>query len=488
MRVARCCFYPLTSLASFLACHTAMTLPGRVLSSDRKSVTLLSNSRCIYENLAAEEALLRAVVVEPDQQLLFMYANRPCVVVGRNQNHLQEVACRTVQRDGVALARRSSGGGAVYHDEGNVCFSFITHRTAYDPAKSIQLLRLFLSFEYGVHPDRITSTSRHDLFLDGKKITGSAMRVQRDIAFHHCTLLVSSSYERLGMYLHSDGEYVAFSTSSVASVRAPVTTLERSGVLPPESKDSGDVVQDIKVAAANFFVRHASEILSNHAPWEMHPSVFIPQNDVKSLEKESGSIFILNVTDALLEDTPMVDGEGRKPIAGSSRSIREETNRLRSVEWLFSMPKFETRVAISLTELLKWKSDTPNCCYISTDDLVYFMQGHNRLDVSVVVERRRITSITSFWFKDATDMQQESWCTCLLKVILEEHYVDDANIDLSEANTLLASAMQLECRDLLEDMPSPHRSSEDKLTAMRCFLQAVSSVWRYKNVFLSPSC
>ncbi|ORC86633.1 lipoate-protein ligase [Trypanosoma theileri] len=481
----------MTSLASFLTCHTSTTLPDRVLSTNKKSVSLLSNSRCIYENLAAEEALLRGVVLERDEQLLFLYANRPCVVVGRNQNHLHEVACRRVQRDGVALARRSSGGGAVYHDDGNLCFSFFTHRSAYDPAKSIQLLRLFLSHVYGIHPDRLTSTCRHDLFLDEKKITGSAMRVQRDIAFHHCTLLVSSSYESLGKYLHSDGDYVSFSTSAVSSVRAPVTTLVRSGVLPSESsQNSDDIVHDTKLAAANFFVRHATDILSNRTPWEMDPSVFKKkEEEMKSVENKSGGIFVLDVMGALQEDTPMVDGEGRKPTTGSPQSIQEETNRLRSVEWLFSMPKFETRVSISLTELLKWRSDTPpSGCYISTDDLVYFMQGHNRLDVSVVVEKRRITSISSFWFKDETDVQQDSWCTCLLKIILEDYYVDDANVDLSEANTLLESAMQLECRDLLADMPSPDRSSRDKITAMRCFLQAVLSVWRYKNVFISPSC
>ncbi len=123
------------------------------------------------------------------------------------------------------LARRTSGGGAVFHNEGNVNFGIYTHRNDYDPALTIELLRSMLEAQYGIAPGRLSTTTRHDLFLDGKKITGSAMRVGKQTALHHFTLLVDTKRSDIKGWLAPAGQYAAFTSSAVASVRSPVTTL-----------------------------------------------------------------------------------------------------------------------------------------------------------------------------------------------------------------------------------------------------------------------
>lgn len=116
-----------------------------------------------------------------------------------------EVALRRACKEHIDIARRGSGGGAVYHDVGNLCLSLFTHRTQYDPAWLISFLTHALGSLLHVPFSLFTTTSRHDLFVNERKVTGSAMRVQRDIAMHHCTLLVNSDLSRIGRLLQTNG-------------------------------------------------------------------------------------------------------------------------------------------------------------------------------------------------------------------------------------------------------------------------------------------
>ena len=127
-------------------------------------------------------------------------------------------------------------------------------------------MRLGLIAAYGIDPARLTSTGRHDLFLDHKKITGSAMRVQRDIAYHHCTLLVDTPRTLLGRYLHPEGDYVDFQTSSIGSVRSPVTTLTESQCIPAAG---GNAMAEMKANMTEFFFSQGSRVLADAAPWDM---------------------------------------------------------------------------------------------------------------------------------------------------------------------------------------------------------------------------
>jgi lipoate-protein ligase A len=219
----------------------------------RRGAVILSSSHDIYENLAIEEALASGCRFAPPLSeaapsavpaskvidvpgacgpLLFVYRNNPCVVIGCNQIPWRELNVPALawdggSQDGIRLARRHSGGGTVFHDLGNVCLSFLTHRADHNPAANMAWLADFLSAACSVERERFTSTYRHDLFVDGKKISGSAMKLTRAAAYHHCTLLVNTDLSTVGRALYPVAAASAFTDSPcVESVRSPVINLE----------------------------------------------------------------------------------------------------------------------------------------------------------------------------------------------------------------------------------------------------------------------
>nr|CCC91811.1 putative lipoyltransferase [Trypanosoma congolense IL3000] len=502
------------SLPNFISRHDGATKCDRILNTKQRAVALHSNSNVIYENLAAEEAILRGVVLCPEETLLLTYVNAPCVVLGRNQNLFREISLQAARRDGVSVSRRNSGGGAVYHDEGNISFSVFTHRAAYEPQRSIQILRLHLCHEYGIVPERISTTHRHDLFLDGKKITGSAMRVQRDIACHHFTLLVSSCRQQLGKYLKSEGSYVSFTTTAVDSVRSPTTTLQEAGVVTPPCGNCGSegLVTDVLQKAVDFFIRHASLVMTHKEPWNLDLSVFSSkakstscQLGCKSNEGEKNSFsFVLDVSGAIRGDVAMTDGEGRRPFNGASKTVREEADRLQSTEWLFNMPKFETRVAVAMEDLIAWEDIVTGRKELTPGIIKAFCGNSDCIEIHTCVETRRVTSIGVVWIKDGERLSDVPWFECLLKCLIEGEYVDNMSISMEESNASLSAAMAMECPQHLSHLASvaPAAGGSGSFSdvnspfIMRCgtemeraqivtrfFLRAVVGLWRLKNVF-----
>ncbi|SCU64310.1 lipoate-protein ligase, putative [Trypanosoma equiperdum] len=507
MRAARLSLRPTISLLDFVNRHGASIRSDRLLSDKQRSVALISNSDVIYDNLATEEALLRGVVLRRQEALLLMYVNKPCVVVGRNQNIFSEVALRAAHHDGVSIARRNSGGGAVYHDLGNVSFSVFTHRDTYEPKRSIQLLRWHLCREFGIGPERITTTKRHDLFLDEMKITGSAMRVQRDIACHHFTLLVSSSGSRLGKYLKREGDYISFTTAAVGSVCSRTTTLKEAGVLTDSA--SADPVNFILRSMAGFFVEHSWDILAHKAPWETNPLNFGDNVDTVESKRtrecrETAAVFTLDTTKAIADGTVMIDGENRRPCAGASKTVREECVRLQSLGWLFNMPKFETRVAITLADILASEETFSKHAALPPSLIAWLLQSCTRVDIITLIENRRVTSITAYWIKQGEPAPEQPWFSCLLRYLVEGRYVDNVFADMGGKCSVLAAAIDLECSQIISGLPAiiPQLSADGSRNGeavgsvislaeerershdvIQRFLQAVLEVWRRKNVF-----
>ena len=170
-----------------------------------------------FLNLALEDYFLRGGA---DLPIAFFYVNRPCVVLGRFQNPWLECHLPYLVENDIWLVRRQSGGGCVFHDQGNVNFSFITHDPMVDRIKGAGLIqRAFKAagIELEISP-------RNDLWLKGKKISGSAFKQTKDGSFHHGTFLVSSDLTRLEKSLKHT--VVPKSTKSIASVRSQVTSLQ----------------------------------------------------------------------------------------------------------------------------------------------------------------------------------------------------------------------------------------------------------------------
>ncbi|CDM90360.1 lipoate--protein ligase A [Xenorhabdus bovienii] len=187
---------------------------------------LLSDSHDPWFNLAVEECIFRQM--SPDHRVLFLWRNANAVVVGRAQNPWKECNTRRMEQDGIKLARRSSGGGAVFHDLGNTCFTFMAGKPEYNKTVSTQIILEGLK-KAGIHA---MVSGRNDLVLSSpegeRKISGSAYRETKDRGFHHGTLLINADLNRLADYLNPDPKKLQ--AKGITSVRSRVTNL--SELLP----------------------------------------------------------------------------------------------------------------------------------------------------------------------------------------------------------------------------------------------------------------
>jgi lipoate-protein ligase A len=175
-----------------------------------------------YLNLALEGRFLEEL--PRDEEILFLYTNTPSVVIGRFQNPWKE--SRPSRLGETALVRRESGGGTVYHDRGNLNFSFIQNNDDYDRQGNLETICSILA-PWGL-PLRINE--RHDLAVEheGKayKISGSAFRHKKDRAFHHGTLLVNCETDKLRASIVPGEEKNFLKSSGTASKRSPVINLQ----------------------------------------------------------------------------------------------------------------------------------------------------------------------------------------------------------------------------------------------------------------------
>lgn len=174
-------------------------------------------SRSPQQNLAREELLLSSLV--PGQSRLIMYVNSPCVVIGKHQNPLREVRLDELGKRGWPLLRRSSGGGTVWHDEGNLNWSYLGPRESYDKHSVSQSVIEAL----GAAGLSVAAGEKGDLYFQGAKVSGSAYQLLRDRVLHHGTLLCRSKLDDLHGVLGGVGQFDEW--VGVASRPAPVTNL-----------------------------------------------------------------------------------------------------------------------------------------------------------------------------------------------------------------------------------------------------------------------
>lgn len=163
-------------------------------------------------NLAFDEYCLQQY--RSDEDFFYLWRNRPAVIIGLNQNAYSEVNLNYLDSHGITLARRVTGGGAVYHDLQNMNYTFIGKNVSPEPF--VRALR-----SLGVDAEL---TGRNDIFVDGRKVSGYARRVWHDREIVHGTLMYNVDIDTLTKVLDAPGSKME--AKGIASVRSRVANLK----------------------------------------------------------------------------------------------------------------------------------------------------------------------------------------------------------------------------------------------------------------------
>lgn len=187
--------------------------PGKVYMNQ----IYLSNKTNPMYNLAVEEYLLNTV--SSNQSILFLWQNENTVVIGKHQNPWIECKLTAIKEDHVTLVRRITGGGAVFHDLGNLNFSFIMPLEKYNLQKQLEIIvKAVQSLGIPAYFE-----GRNDILVDHRKFSGNAFCKIPHAKLHHGTILISSQLDRLSHYLDVPIEKIQ--SKGVASVRSRVCNL-----------------------------------------------------------------------------------------------------------------------------------------------------------------------------------------------------------------------------------------------------------------------
>ncbi|EUJ19840.1 lipoate--protein ligase [Listeria aquatica] len=171
-------------------------------------------------NLAVEEFILTELNL--DEPVLLFYINKPSIIIGRNQNTIEEINTDYVEKNDIIVVRRLSGGGAVYHDEGNLNFSFITKDDGdsfHNFAKFTQPIVEALQ-KLGVNAEL---KGRNDLLIDGYKVSGNAQFATKGKMFSHGTLMYDLNLEHVAASLKPRKDKLE--SKGIKSVRSRVANI-----------------------------------------------------------------------------------------------------------------------------------------------------------------------------------------------------------------------------------------------------------------------
>ncbi len=200
-----------------------------------------------FFNLAVEESLLKS----SDEEYLILGVNNPCVIIGKHQSAHREVNTKFVIENKIPVIRRISGGGTVFHDNGNLNFTFIRQS---EPGKQVD----FRKYTQPVIDFLISSgisvkfEGKNDLKVDGLKISGNAEHIHRNRVLHHGTLLFSTSLEILRNSLRIDAS--CYTSRAVESNRSSVTNLK-------EKLTQFNDIDEFRTEMINYFLKNLSHIV-----------------------------------------------------------------------------------------------------------------------------------------------------------------------------------------------------------------------------------
>lgn len=178
---------------------------------------ITTNATDPYENLALEEYLFHHV--GDTECILYLWQNEKTIVIGRNQNPWKECRVKELEDDGGKLVRRLSGGGAVFHDLGNMNFTFLTAKDNYDVGKQLEVIVQAVK-QLGIPAEK---SGRNDITVEGRKFSGNAFYSDGLHCYHHGTILINVDMGKLSLYLNVSRDKLV--SKGVESVRSRVANL-----------------------------------------------------------------------------------------------------------------------------------------------------------------------------------------------------------------------------------------------------------------------
>lgn len=256
----------------------------------------ISNSTNPWFNLSFEEYLVNQV--KSDEVIFYLWQNQHTVVIGKHQNPWREVLVSELEADQGKVARRLSGGGAVYHDLGNLNFTFVMNKKNEDLHKQLKVIlegvkKLGIDAEF---------SGRNDILAEGRKFSGNAFYYGRENYYHHGTILVDVDMQNLGKYLNVSMKKL--NAKGVESVKSRVINLKElnpdmtiQGTIDAVSEAFAEVYEkptEIIHVTENDAPADAKERYHHYASWEW---LFgkTPEFDVAFEEKFSWGELIVNL-------------------------------------------------------------------------------------------------------------------------------------------------------------------------------------------------
>lgn len=197
-------------------------------------------SHDIRHNLATEQYLMNNKKF--DEPLVLFYYEGPCIIVGRNQNTLEEINQKYVEEHNITVTRRLSGGGAVYQDLGNLCFSFVVDSDSEEFGDFKSFVQPVVDALHAMGATTAEVSGRNDILVDGKKFSGNAMYSHSGKTFSHGTLMLDVDQDVIAHALNVPEDKMK--SKGIKSARSRVTNLkpylapEYQNLTVPEFRDT----------------------------------------------------------------------------------------------------------------------------------------------------------------------------------------------------------------------------------------------------------
>ena len=295
-----------------------------------------------YFNFALEEYLLK----KTDQDLFRLWMCDPCISVGKNQNTISEINSDYVRKNSIPIVRRQSGGGAVFHDLGNLNFTFIScNNNSFSDFKRftqpiIDLLKtLRINAEF---------SGRNDLLIDGKKFSGNAQYNYKNKVIHHGTLLFSSQISNLSNALKV--KPIKLESKGIKSVKSRVTNISEHLDKPMNISEFRDLIMNyvFSLNSNNSYFNLTEKDIENvnklskekYSTWEWNFGNSPNYSLIHELRYIGGTLeFHLNVSKGFITDIKFFgDFFGKKDISNvedlligvkhEEESLKEELNNI----------------------------------------------------------------------------------------------------------------------------------------------------------------